>query len=121
MEGFVKLIGIVIVAIGAIYFAKPTLMKKVAVFFTKEKWIYVGGIISFIVGIIFLRAASQCAISWFVVLFGLISLIKGIAIFIMGQQKIKSLFQAITKKPLKTLRALALIEIALGVMLVYAV
>ncbi len=121
MEGFVKLIGIVIVAIGAIYFAKPALMKKMAEFFTKEKWIYVGGIVSFIVGIIFLRAASQCAISWFVVLFGLVSLIKGIAIFIMGQQKIKSLLHAITKKPPKTLRVLAMVEIAIGVMLIYAV
>ncbi len=121
MEGFVKLIGIVIVAAGVVYFVKPNLMKKVADFFAREKWIYVGGLLSFIIGIIFLRAASQCAISWLVILFGLMSLIKGILAFVLSKQKIKSLLNALTKKPLKTLRAIAIADIVLGVMLIYSV
>jgi uncharacterized protein YjeT (DUF2065 family) len=121
MEGLVKLIGIVIVAAGVIYFVKPNLMKKMADFFTKDKWIYFGGILSFVIGIIFLASASLCAIPWFVILIGLIAIIKGIAIFALGQQKIKSLMETLLKKPPKTLRILALVDIALGVMLIYAV
>ena len=121
MEGLVKLLGIIIVASGAVYFVKPNLMKKMVAFFTSDKWIYFGGILSFVIGIIFFRAASQCAISWVVVLFGIIAVIKGIVIFVLGQQKIKSLLDGLTKKPPKALRMVALFDIALGVVLIYAV
>ena len=121
MEGLVKLLGIIIVVCGAAYFVKPNLMKKVVTFFTRDKWIYFGGILSFIIGIIFFRVASQCAISWVVVLFGLIAVIKGIVIFVLGKQKIRSLPDGWTKKPPKTLRMVALFDIAIGVVLIYAV
>ena len=120
MEGFVKLIGIIMLVVGAIYFVKPNLMKKLADFFVKDKWLYVGSIVSFVVGIIFLRAASQCAISWLVVLFGILALVKGLLVFILGQQKIKSMLDRLTKQPMKTLRIYALIEIVLGVVLIYS-
>lgn len=119
MEGFVKLVGIVMVVIGAIYFVKPNLMKKTADFFMKEKWIYAGAIVSLIIGIIFLRAASQCAISWLVIIFGVLALSKGIAIFVFGQKRIKSLLDTLTKKPTKALRVFAAVKIVLGVVLVY--
>ncbi len=121
MEGIVKLVGIILVACGTVYFVKPALIKKIASFFSREKWIYVGGIISFIIGLVFLRAASQCAISWFVTIVGIIAFIKGILVFVLGQQKIKTLFDTLIKKPPKTLRLLALVDIALGVMIIYAV
>ncbi|MBL7130709.1 MAG: DUF2065 family protein [Candidatus Omnitrophica bacterium] len=121
MEGIVKLFGIVMVVAGVTYFVKPALMKKVVDFFVKEKWLYVGSILCFIIGIIFLSAASQCAISWLVTIFGILALIKGILVFILGQQKIKVMLDSLTKKPTKALRAYALIEIVLGVILIYSV
>ena len=121
MEGLVKLIGIIVMACGIVYFVKPNLMKQMADFFTKEKWIYFGGILSFIIGIVLLRAAVLCAISWFVVLFGIAAVVKGIAVFALGQQKIRSFVESLSKKPPKTLRIIALVDIALGVMLIYAV
>ncbi|MFH1621913.1 MAG: hypothetical protein ABIA97_02190 [Candidatus Omnitrophota bacterium] len=121
MEGIVKLFGIVMVVAGVVYFLKPNLMKKMVDAFLKDKWIYVGMILSFLIGIIFLRAASQCAIPWLVVIFGLLAVVKGAAILIMGKQKIKSLLDSFIKKPVKTLRSFALVEIALGVILIYSV
>lgn len=120
MEGFVKLIGIVIMAAGVIYFVKPTLVKKVVEFIMKDKWIYVGAILSFIIGIVFLRAASQCATPWLVILFAILALIKGILALALGKQKIKSLVDYLLKRPVKSLRVYALIDIALGVILIYA-
>ncbi|MFC1708572.1 hypothetical protein ACFL2J_00735 [Candidatus Omnitrophota bacterium] len=121
MEGLVKLMGIIVMVFGVVYFVKPNLMKKMASFFAKDKWIYVGGILSFIIGIVFLRAASQCAISWLVILLGLLAILKGVLVFVLGQQKIKSLLDKLNKKTLKTLRIYALVKITVGVILIYAV
>jgi uncharacterized protein YjeT (DUF2065 family) len=120
MEGIVKLIGIVMVAAGVVYFVKPVLIKKTADFIMKEKWIYVCGIVSFIIGIIFLRAASLCAIKWLVILLGIIAIIKGILVFVLGQQKIKSLIGKWMSKPVNTWRTLAIIKIAVGVIIIYS-
>jgi uncharacterized protein YjeT (DUF2065 family) len=120
MEGIVKLLGIVMVVVGVINFLKPNLVKKCVDFLVKEKWIYVGAILCFIIGIIFLSAASQCAIPWIVLLLGVISLAKGVAIFVLGQNKIKSILDSLLKKPANTLRGFALIKIAVGVIIIYA-
>ena len=121
MDGFVKLIGIIMIMAGVVFFVKPNSIKNLANFFVREKWIYFWSVVSFIIGIIFLRAASQCAVPWLVTLFGVISLIKGIAIFALGQQKIKSMLHTLTKQPLPILRIYALVEIVLGTVLVYSV
>jgi len=121
MAGVVKLLGIVMVVTGVVYFLKPSLMKKVSEFFLKDKWMQVGGILSIIIGLIFLGAASECAISWIVILFGLLALAKGVLIFALGKQKLKSMMDKVIKKPSKTLRGFALLAIALGVILIYSV
>lgn len=121
MEGIVKLFGIVMVVVGVIYFVKPSAMKKLADYFVQKKRLKVGGVVAIVIGIIFLLAASQCTIPLVVTLFGILSLAKGILIFALGQQKIKSMVDTLTKKPPKTIRGYGLIEIALGVMLIYSV
>ncbi len=121
MEGIVKLMGIVMVAVGAIYFVKPSTMKKLADYFLQEKRLKVGGVIAIIIGIIFFSAASQCAIPWIVILFGALALLKGILAFALGQKKLKSLVDALTDKPPKTIRGYGAIEIVLGVILIYSV
>ena len=121
MEGLVKLMGIVMVVAGAIYFVKPNTMKKLANYFLQEKRLKVGGVIAIVIGIVFLLAASQCAIPWLVILFGILALAEGIAVFALGQKKFKSMVDALTERPPKTLRGYALIKILLGVILIYSV
>lgn len=121
MKGIVKLIGIIMTVGGVIYFVKPDTMKKMVDFYMREKWIYFGAILAFIIGIVFLRAASQCAISWLVTLLGILALVKSILIFVLGKQKIKSFLDSLMKKPTKTLRTYALINIAVGVITIYSV
>jgi len=121
MEGIVKLMGIVMVAAGAIYFVKPSTMKKLADYFLQEKRIKVGGALAIVIGIISFSAASQCVISWVVVLFGAVALLKGILVFTLGQKKLKSLVDSLTEKPPKTIRGYGAIEILLGVILIYSV
>ena len=40
MEGFVKFMGIIMIAAGVVYFVRPNLIKKMVDFFMKGKWIY---------------------------------------------------------------------------------
>jgi uncharacterized protein YjeT (DUF2065 family) len=56
-----------------------------------------------------------------VIIFGILAILKGIAILVLGKQKINSLLDLLTKKPPKILRSIALIEIVLGVILIYSV
>jgi uncharacterized protein YjeT (DUF2065 family) len=121
MAWLVKLIGIVMVAMGAIYLVKPSIMKKYAKFWAKKKRMYVGGVLSLIIGVIFLFAAPQCRVSWFVVLMGLVAILKGILAFIWGQKKSAEIIDKMIHSPERTLRILSLVTLGLGVALIFAV
>ncbi|MFA7676700.1 MAG: hypothetical protein WCY34_00855 [Candidatus Omnitrophota bacterium] len=120
MVWLVKLIGILLVVAGAIFIAKPASMKKVMRFWMKKNRVYAAGVINILIGIIFLFAASGSSLPWFVVLVGIVSLIKGALSFIMGPAKIMALIDKIDKKPVKSLRSLAIVPLVLGILLVYA-
>lgn len=121
MTGLVKLIGIVMLVAGVVYFIKPNAMKTFANYFAKEKRLTIGGVAAVIIGVVFLRAASRCSVPWLVSIFGILSLIKGIVVFALGTKKIITMLELITKKPPKAMRKFALIEIVCGVALIYAV
>ena len=79
-----------------------------------------GALLSILIGIIFLIAASRCVITWIVVIFGVLSMAKGLLLFILGRPKIISLLEDFIKKPAKTLRGLAMIACVLGIILIWA-
>lgn len=120
MVALVKLVGILVVVMGAIYFVKPDVVKKVMHFWMKDNRLYLAGVLNVLVGIIFLLSASVCLIPWIVVIFGVLSLIKGILAFALGPKKVASFADQIVKKPVKTLRVFAVIALAIGVLLIYA-
>lgn len=120
MVGLVKLVGIIIVVMGAIFLVKPATYKKYINFWMKGNRLYPGGILSLLFGIIFLRAASNCALSWFVFLVGILSLTKGILAFALGPKKIKPFLEQMENKPDSTLRVLAVLALAIGILLIYA-
>ena len=120
MVGLVKLMGIVIVIFGTMYFVKPSMMKTVINFWIKDNRVYMGAVLSIVIGIIFFLAASRCTLPWFVVIVGLLSLIKGFLIFVLGPKKIITLTNKITKTSLKNLRTLAAIALVIGIFLIYS-
>jgi len=121
MVGLVKLVGIMMLVAGVIYFLKPNLLKKVAKYFFQEKRLKIGGAIALIIGIVLLRAAGQCSISWVVVIFGIIAIIKGILAFALDKKKFDSLLNWMVSMPPKTIRKIGLLDVALGVILIYAI
>jgi len=120
MVGLVKLIGMVILAAGVVSLMKPDLIKKAIRFWMAENQLYMGALLSILIGIIFLIAASRCVITWIVVIFGVLSMVKGLLLFILGRPKIISLLEDFIKKPAKTLRGLAMIACVLGIILIWA-
>jgi len=121
MVGIIKLIGIFMIVAGVIYFIKPSVIKKFINFWKRENNIYYGGVISLVIGLIFLFTASQCVVSWFIFVIGLISLAKGIFIFILGKAQAISMMNSLYKKPLKELRFLGIVALILGVLIIYSV
>ena len=120
MVGLVTLIGVLMVALGAVYLVKPQLMKKILKFWVSPGRLYLGGVLNVLIGIIFLSAASECNAYWFILLMGILALAKGILAFVFGAKKIKEIADQIAKKPVKTLRLLAIIALVLGVMIIYS-
>ena len=120
MVGLVKLIAVVMIACGAIFLVRPALMKKFMQFWMQESKLYIGAVLSLAIGIIFLFAAKNCTIHFIVVIFGLLSLIKGILIFVLGPKKIIAFMELLSKRPAKALRFFAILHLCLGVLLNYS-
>ena len=115
----VRLLGIFVVIFGVIYLSNPNnIIKPYMAFWLVGKRLYMGAVLSFLIGIILLLAASQCAVTWFVALFGILGIIKGIVLFVLGQEKAKSWVNWWTERPITFLRLHALIAIIIGTLLI---
>ncbi|MCF7908638.1 MAG: hypothetical protein K9L86_07210 [Candidatus Omnitrophica bacterium] len=120
MVGLVKLVGMAVFALGVIFFLKPDQIKKWLNFWMQENHLYMGGLLSILVGIVFLIAAARCSIPWIIVVFSIMSLIKGVALFALGSKKVIAFAEKFTKRPPKALRRFAILSLAFGVLLIYA-
>jgi len=120
MVGVVKLLGILMIVGGTIYFIKPDLMKKAMGFWVKDRRLYLGGALSLLVGIVFLVAARECSMPLAVIIIGVLSILKGVLVFALGKKTVFSLVEQLQGASVKTLRILAVITLALGVLVIYA-
>ena len=116
----VKLLAIVVMVFGVIYLLKPNIIKPYMAFWTIGKRIYMGAILSLVIGIILLLAASQCAVTWFIAAFGILGIIKGIVLFVLGPEKTISMLKWWEEKPVAFLRLHALVAIIIGALLIYS-
>jgi uncharacterized protein YjeT (DUF2065 family) len=116
----VRLFALVMVVFGIINMLNPEVMKKYIAFWAKGKRLQVGGIISLVIGIIFLFTAPQCNIPWLVVLMGIIALIKGVVLLVLGPEKWLANINWWTSRPPMVLRILSVVTIVLGVVLINA-
>ncbi len=117
---FVKLFAIVIVLAGLLFLINPKALKQYISFWKQEKRLRIGGIGAIIFGIIFLIAASQCRLAWFIAVLGIWSIIKGVLLLTLGQKKIYVYLDWWLEKPVLATRFLGLIALAFGVLLFYA-
>lgn len=116
----VRLLGLIIMVFGIIYLFKPNTMKTYIDFWKTGKKIRIGAFLSLIIGIIFLLAAGGCRVSWFVTLFGVLALIKGIVLFVISQEQAVSILEWWKKRPIAFLRTHALFALVIGALLIYS-
>ncbi|NIM03537.1 hypothetical protein GTN66_05240 [bacterium] len=116
----VKIVGIILVAIGIVFLLSPKRMRQWMVFCEKGVRPYMMGALRILVGIVFLLAAPQSRVVWVMVTIGILALLGGITIFILGLERFKSMLRWSQGRSLPVLRLIALLAIAIGVLIVYS-
>lgn len=116
----VKLVGIILVAIGIVFLLSPKRMRQWMVFCEKGVRPYMMGALRILVGILFLLAAPQSRVVWVIVTIGVLALLGGITIFILGLERIKSMLRWSQGRSLLVLSLIALLAIAIGVLILYS-
>ena len=116
-----KLIGVAIIAVGAITLISPQILKKHMDFCLKGKVLYIGSILRLIIGVFLILVSPKARIPGVVVILGGLAIIKGAAIFIVGIEKIESVMKWWQLRPDGILRLMALLAIAVGSLLVYSI
>jgi len=117
----VRLLALAMMVIGVLFLIKPKMMNSYAAFWKKDKRLYIGGVINLIFGIIFLMSASQCKAPLVMIVMGLMSLVKGIMLFVIGPEKAKAMISKWENKPVGAIRAFAVLPILIGVLLMWAI
>ena len=117
----IKLIGVAMAVVGGIYLVKPEIMKKYINFWISSKRMYLGAVISFVVGLIFLIAAGKCQWSSFMIMMGVLSIVKSVAIFVLGIEKMKKICQELIDSDDKKFRIFSLVALGVGILIILAV
>ena len=116
----VKLLGIFIVCFGVVYLLKPSIIKLYMAFWAERKKIYIGAALSLIISGLLLFAAPQCRVAWFVTAFGILGLIKGIALLAVKHEKIIAMLNWWQGRSVVFLRVHALAALIIGALLIFA-
>ncbi len=120
MDIVIKTLGILIALVGIIYFLRPDVMKWLMEFFKQGKRLYFAGLIRFALAVVFLVAARECKHPWVIFAFGILFIISGLLIFMLGLEKLKSIIDWYQKQSVLLLRAIAVIALAIGGVIIYS-
>jgi uncharacterized protein YjeT (DUF2065 family) len=120
MNLVVQAIGIILIIIAVLYILNPALFKSIIRYFVKGKRIYLAGILRLALAVIFFIAARECKYPWLIGAFGALFLIGASIIFMMKLEKLKAILQWYLDKPNNLLRALGLIVLALGIIIIFS-
>jgi len=115
----VRILGIVVIAMGIIFLLAPGILKQIITFMGQGKRLYAAGVLRLLIGGMLLYAASQCRLPEVIIVLGILVLASGIAIFVLGE-KTKSMINWFNKKSLLSLRFAGLIPLAFGALLLYS-
>lgn len=116
----IKSLGILFAIIGIVYLLRPDLIKWLMDFFKKGNRIYFAGVLRFALAVVFLVGARDCRYFWVIFAFGILFLIGGLLIFTLGPEKIRRMFDWYQGQPTLVFRAIALIVLVVGAIIIYS-
>ena len=117
----VRLVGLLILGLGVYFVINPEKMKAYFNFWKKDKRIYWIGGLRILIGILFIKASSFCKWDIFIMILGILVLIKGIMIFVLGKDRVIKIVEKWVTKPEDAIRRLAVIAVTLGVLILFAI
>jgi len=115
---YVKIYGVVVAVVGIIFLMNPKALKQYISFWKGGKRLQLGGIITLLLGIIFLIAASQCRLAWLITVLGIWFIIKGVLLFTLSQKEKYAYLDWWLDRPISATRFLRLFILALGVLII---
>jgi uncharacterized protein YjeT (DUF2065 family) len=118
MDNVIKIIGIVFVAIAIVYILKPDVMNRLFEFFKKGNRLYVAAPIRLGLAVVFLVGAGECKNKWVIIAIGILLLISGILVLVLGPNKLRPMIEWFQKQSGVLHRAMALIVLAIGVVII---
>jgi hypothetical protein len=118
MDLVIKIIGIVIIAMAVVYILKPGVMSRIMNFFKKGNRLYVAAPIRLGLAVVFLVGARECKLPWIIFAFGILLLLSGILVLVLGPKKLIPIIDWGQKQSAVVLRAMALIVLALGIVII---
>jgi uncharacterized protein YjeT (DUF2065 family) len=116
----VKLIGIYIAIMGAIFLFRPKALKPYAAFWEERKRLYIIGGSRLFMGLILLLAASSCRLKTVVVILGILIILAGLPYFFMKLERLKNMAKRWENRPALLVRILGLLILAIGALLLYS-
>lgn len=120
MVTIVKLIGVILIALGLSFAFKPHTLRRLIQFFCQGNNIYLVGLVRIILGIIFLISATQCRKTGIMITLGVVVLLAGVLVFIMGRERINKIAQQVINSSDIALRGLSLVLLILGALILYS-
>jgi uncharacterized protein YjeT (DUF2065 family) len=118
MNIVIKVIGTIITGMGLAYLIKPPILRGIMQFFVKGGRLYLAALVRFALAVVFLLGARECDITWVIAVFGSIFLLSGLLIFILGLERAKGIINWYQEQPTFTLRIVAAVVLAVGLIIV---
>lgn len=118
MDIVIKIVGLVIAAVGIVYIIKPNVMNRIIEFFKKGKRLYIAAPVRLTFAVVFLLGARECKYFWVIFAFGILFLISGMLVLVLGPKKLTPMLEWWLKQPTLLLRLMAFIAVAIGVVII---
>lgn len=115
----VRIIGIVVLAMGIMFFIQPAVLRRLLGFFKKDGRMYFIALVRFALAVVFLMSAQECRIRWLIVTFGILFIASGLIIFMLGARRMRGMLEWVQKQSALLYRVMAAVAMIIGGVIIY--
>ena len=116
----IQSVGVVLVVIAIAMVIKPETLRRVIALFKKGSLIYLAGVVRTVLAVVFLMGCSSSREPRIIAFIGILFLLSAIVVFLMGPKKVGPMLGWYEKQPPFILRAVCMLIIGIGLLIVYS-